>query len=71
MGYVELEDPFAITEDLAYKFGTIPPKRVSQLFHKWTDVISRELKQLVVWPDQLVIKMLQLCLNVLSKLIPE
>ena len=55
MGYVELEDPFAITEDLAYKFG-IPPGRVSQLFHEWTDVMSKELKQLVVWPDQPVIK---------------
>ena len=43
MGYAELEDPFAITENLVYKFG-IPPGRVSQLFHEWTDVMFREFE---------------------------
>lgn len=29
---------------------------MSQLFHEWVDVMSRELKQLSVWPDQQIIR---------------
>ena len=41
----------ASNKDLAYRFG-ISPGRVSQLFHEWIDILSRELKQLIVWPDR-------------------
>ena len=48
-------------KDLAYKF-IISPERVSQLFHEWIDVMSRELKPLIVWPDrQLIRKTLPEC----------
>ena len=40
-----------LNKDLAYRFG-ISPGRVSQLFHEWIDVMSRELKPLIVWPDR-------------------
>ena len=36
---------------MAYRFG-ISPGRVSQLFDEWIDILSRELKQFVVWPDR-------------------
>ena len=42
-------------DDLAYRFG-ITRNRVSQLFHEWVDMMSRELKQLIVWPDQQIIR---------------
>ena len=42
----------ALANDLAYRFR----KRVSQLFHEWVDVMSRELKQLIVWPARQVIR---------------
>ena len=42
-------------KDLAYRFG-ITPGRVSQLFHEWIDVMSRELRSLIVWPDQQTIR---------------
>ena len=45
----------ALANDLAYRLG-ITRKRVSQLFHEWVDVMSRELKQLIVWPARQVIR---------------
>lgn len=42
-------------DDLAYRFG-LSRTRVSQLFHEWVDVMSRELKQLIVWPDRHMIR---------------
>ena len=42
-------------DDLAYRFG-LTRTRVSQLFHEWVDVMSRELKQLIVWPDRHMIR---------------
>ena len=42
-------------DDLAYRFG-ITRNRVSQLFHEWVNVMSREFKQLIVWPDRQVIR---------------
>lgn len=42
-------------DDLAYRFG-ITRNRVSQLFHEWVDVMSRELKQLIVWPERQMIR---------------
>ena len=38
-------------QDLAYRFG-ISTGRVSQLFHKWIDVMARELEQLIRWPHR-------------------
>jgi len=45
----------ATNKDLAYRFG-ISPGRVSQLFHEWIDVLSRESKQLIAWPNQEMIR---------------
>ena len=45
----------ALANDLAYRLG-ITRNRVSQLFHEWVDVMSRELMQLIVWPAQQVIR---------------
>ena len=42
-------------DKLAYRFG-ITRNRVSQLFHEWVDMMSRELKQLIVWPDRQIIR---------------
>ena len=42
-------------KDLACRFG-ITPGRVSQLFHEWIDIMSRELKSLIIWPDQQTIR---------------
>ena len=42
-------------KDLAYRFG-ITPGRVSQLFHEWIDIMSRELRSLIVWPDRETIR---------------
>jgi len=44
---LRLGDP---NKHLAYIFG-ITPGSVSQLFHEWIDVMSRELQSLIVWPD--------------------
>ena len=41
----------APNKDLPYRFG-VSPGRVSQLFHEWIDILSRELKQFIVWPDR-------------------
>ena len=30
--------------------------RVSQLFHEWIDIMSRELRSLIVWPDRETIR---------------
>lgn len=35
---------------LGYQFG-IHVSRVSKIFHHWIDIMSRELQQLVSWPD--------------------
>lgn len=37
-------------KDLAYRFG-VTPNRISQIFHEWIDIMSRELKQLIKWPE--------------------
>ena len=42
-------------EDLAYRFN-INHNRVSQLFHEWIDMVSREFKRLIVWPDRQMIR---------------
>jgi len=49
---LRLGDP---NKHLAYTFG-ITPGRVSQLFHEWIDVMSRELQSLIVWPDRQMIR---------------
>ena len=38
-------------QDLSYCFR-IGITVVSNIFHRWLDVMSRELKQLIVWPDR-------------------
>ena len=35
---------------LGYQFG-VHVSRVSKIFHHWIDIMSRELKQLISWPD--------------------
>lgn len=47
-------------DDFVYGF-TINCNRVSRLFHEWVDVMSRELKQLIVWPDQQMIREILQC----------
>ena len=48
-------------KDLAYRFG-IHVSRVTKIFHHWIDVMSRELQQLISWPDhELVRKTLPDC----------
>lgn len=42
-------------QDLACRFGIIP-SRVSQLFHQWIDVMSRELEQLIKWPHHEIVQ---------------
>lgn len=41
-------------KDLSYRFN-ISISQVSVIFHLWLDVMSRELKQLIVWPDRGII----------------
>ena len=38
-------------QDLAYRFG-IHVTKVSKIFHQWIDIMSREMKQFVCWPDR-------------------
>ena len=38
-------------QDLAYRFG-IHVTKVSKVFHLWIDVMFREMKQLISWPDR-------------------
>ena len=38
-------------QDIAYRFK-IHVTKVSKVFHTWIDIISRELSQLIVWPDR-------------------
>ena len=40
-------------QDLAYRSG-VHVTRVSKIFHHWIDVMSRELKQLISWPDHII-----------------
>ena len=40
-------------KDLGYRFG-VHVTRVSKIFHHWIDIMSRELKQLISWPDHIV-----------------
>ena len=42
-------------QDLSYRFR-IGITVVSNIFHKWLDVMSRELKQLIVWPDRGILR---------------
>ena len=52
-------------KELAYRFEILPG-RVSQIFHEWIDVMARELKQLIIWPDrQMIWKTLPDCFKVL------
>ena len=37
-------------KDLAYRFG-VHVSRVTKIFHYWIDIMSRELQQLISWPD--------------------
>lgn len=37
-------------KDLGYQFG-VHVSRVSKIFHHWIDIMSRELQQLISWPD--------------------
>ena len=37
-------------KDLTYRFG-IHISRVTKNFHHWIDVMSREMQQLISWPD--------------------
>jgi len=48
---------------LTYEFR-ITPGRVSQIFHKWIDVMARELSQLIVWPDRQMITKTIDCLEI-------
>ena len=48
-------------QDLSYRFH-VSVVVVSNIFHRWLDVMSRELKQLIVWPDrEIVLKTLPAC----------
>ena len=38
-------------QDLGYRFK-IHVTKVSKVFHVWIDIMSRELNQLIVWPDR-------------------
>ena len=40
-------------QDLAFRFG-VHVTRVSKIFHHWIHIMSRELKQLISWPDHIV-----------------
>ena len=40
-------------QDLAFRFG-VHVTRVSKIFHHWINIMSRELKQLISWPDHIV-----------------
>ena len=42
-------------QDLSYRFR-IGITVVSNIFHRWLDVMSRELKQLIVWPDRGILR---------------
>ena len=42
-------------KDLGYRFG-VSSNRISQIFHEWINVMSRELKQLIKWPDRELIR---------------
>lgn len=42
-------------QNLSYRFH-IGITVVSNIFHRWLDVMSRELKQLIVWPDRGIIR---------------
>ncbi|XP_065911107.1 uncharacterized protein [Dysidea avara] len=42
-------------KELSYRFG-ISTGRVSQIFHEWIDIMARELRQLIVWPDRQMIR---------------
>ncbi len=42
-------------QDLAQHFQ-ISLSSVSGIFHKWLNILSRELKQLIVWPDQEILR---------------
>ena len=42
-------------QDLSYLFD-IGITVVSNIFHKWLDVMSREFKQLIVWPDHGILR---------------
>ena len=42
-------------EDLSYRFR-ITISTVSKVFHRWIDVMARELKRLIVWPDRDLIR---------------
>ena len=41
-------------QDLSYRFH-VSLTQVSIIFHEWLDVMSRELCQLIVWPDRGII----------------
>ncbi len=48
-------------QDLSYRFH-VSVVVVSNIFRRWLDVMSRELKQLIVWPDrEIVLKTLPAC----------
>ena len=38
-------------EDLSYRFR-IAASSVSKIFHRWIDVMPRELHRLICWPDR-------------------
>jgi len=42
-------------QDLAYRFR-IDVTKVSKVFHVWIDIMARELRQLIVWPDRGIIR---------------
>ena len=42
-------------KDLGYQFG-VHISRVSKIFHHWIDIMSRELGQLVSWPDHELVR---------------
>lgn len=45
----------ASNKELAYRFS-VSPGGVFQLFHEWIDIMSCELKQLIVWPDREILR---------------
>ena len=38
-------------KDITYR-SNISESNVSKIFHKWLDIMYRELRQLIVWPDR-------------------
>ena len=46
--YLRLNPPM---DDIGYRFGDLARSSVSRIFHRWIDIMYKNLKPLIVWPD--------------------